>query len=234
MEQNFRNKMAELRHKIDMKRRIAKEWCQEIGKVNEAAAALLQHFELTCPALWSNILYLVFYTFILYTLVFCIFPFVVLYLCICKGEWIFSCGTAAFGAALACLVQHFQPDPAPCTLLFFSTFYSTFKNFSSTFHFHFLQLLQQLFQPDPAPCTLLSFLLNFPLPQKLLVRLSLYFYYFVLSLIFTTTVLNLHFLSPACLHFDISLSKCIQAHKWWFTRFVATFFVLYLFLILYA
>ena len=93
---------------------------------------------------------------------------------------------------LQLLQQLFQPDPAPCTLLFFSTFYLTFKNFSSTFHFHFLQLLQQLFQPDPAPCTLLSFLLNFPLPQKLLVRLSLYFFYFALSLIFTTTVFNLH------------------------------------------
>ena len=98
-----------------------------------------------------------------YTLYFgiCIFPFVVLYLCNCKGEWIFSCGTAAFGAALACLVQHFQPDPAPCTLLFFSTFYFTFKNFSSTFHFHFLQLLQQLFQPHPAPCTLFLFFSTF-------------------------------------------------------------------------
>ena len=200
----------------------------------------------TAAAFWADLPCLVKQYFVscilyFYTLYFsiCIFPFVVLYLCICKGEWIFSCGTAAFGAALACLVQHFQPDPAPCTLLFSSTFYFTFKNFSSTFHFHFLQLLQQLFQPDPAPCTLLSFLLNFPLPQKLLVRLSLYFYYFVLSLIFTTTVLNLHFFitcnaGPACLHFDISLSKCIWAHKWWFTRFVATFFVLYLFLILYA
>ena len=177
-----------------MKRRIAKEWCQEIGKVNEAAAAL-QHFELTC-LVKQYFVSCILYFYILYFGI-CIFPFIVLYLCICKGEWIFSCGTAAFGAALACLVQHFQPDPAPCTLLFFSTFYFTFKNFSSTFHFHFLQLLQQLFQPDPAPCTLLSFLLNFPLPQKLLVRLSLYFYYFVLSLIFTTTVLILHFLSPA-------------------------------------
>ena len=113
-----------------------------------------------------------------YTLYFgiCIFPFVVLYLCICKGEWIFSCGTAAFGAALACLVQHFQPDPAPCTLLFFSILLS--KTFRLLFTFTFYIILQQLFQPDPAPCTLLSFLLNFPLPQKLLVRLSLYFYYF--------------------------------------------------------
>ena len=107
-------------------------------------------------------------------------------------------------------------------------FYFTFKNFSSTFHFHFLQLLQQLFQPDPAPCTLLSFLLNFPLPQKLLVRLSLYFYYFVLSLIFTTTVLNLYFLSPACLHFDISLSKCIWAHKYDDLRVLSQHFSCYI------
>ena len=112
-------------------------------------------------------------------------------------------------------------------------FYFTFKNFSSTFHFHFLQLLQQLFQPDPAPCTLLSFLLNFPLPQKLLVRLSLYFYYFAMYFHHNCFKFTF-FLSPACLHFDISLSKCIWAHKWWFTRFVATFFVLYLFLILYG
>ena len=107
------------RKKIDMTRRIAKEWCQEIGKVNEA----LKHhcsiltFELTCLVkqyFVSCILYF-------YTLYFgiCIFPCIVLYLCICKGEWIFSCGTAAFGAALACLVQHFQPDPAPCTLFSF-------------------------------------------------------------------------------------------------------------------
>ena len=112
----------------------------------------------TAAAFWADLPCLVKQYFVscilyFYTLYFgiCIFPFVVLYLCICKGEWIFSCGTAAFGAALACLVQHFQPDPAPCTLFSFQLSILLSKTFRLLFTFTFYSFCSNFFNQTLRP-----------------------------------------------------------------------------------
>ena len=123
----------------------------------------------------------------------------------------------------------FPTRPRALHTLFFSTFYLTFR---LLFTFTFYSFCSNFFNQTLRPAHSFLFFSTFLCHKNFL--FACHFISITFPDIHHNCFKFTFFLSPACLHFDISLSKCIWAHKWWFTRFVATFFVLYLFLILYA